>query len=435
MTSLRVLLATDAFPPLCGGSGWSTYELARQLRARGHVVHVVQPKPGTAGGPRTREYDDFGVVEVGSWAPRTPFVRNYVKNERLYPRLGAMLADYVRTHAIDVVHAQHVLTIPAAVHARAGAGVPVVATVRDYWPVCYWADLIVDRDDPRLCPGCTAAQMTRCVRPRAGSAWPLALPMIPYMRANLANKRRALARVDTLIAVSRVIGDDLLARAPELAATPVEIIPNPVDLAGVRAAAAATPVDAPAGTFAIYVGKLEPNKGVAFLVPALQRARLSLPLVVVGDGSMRARLEREARDARLDVRVTGWRSRDETLALMSHAAFVVFPSLGPESLSRVLLESGALGVPAAAMDTGGTSDIVRHGETGLLSRDATMLGDHVAELAADEGLRRRLGLAARRHVEATFDAPAVVSRVDEVYRRVIAATTASRRRPTDGDAS
>ena len=238
-----------------------------------------------------------------------------------------------------------------------------------------------------------------------------------------------------LIAVSRVIGDDLRARAPELAATPLEIIPNPVDLAGVRAAAAATPVDAPAGAFAIYAGKLEPNKGIAFLVPALQRAQLSLPLVVVGDGSMRVRLEREARDAGLDMRFAGWRSRDETLALMSRAAFVVFPSFGPESLSRVLLESGALGVPAAAMDTGGTSDIVRHGETGLLSRDATMLGDHVAQLAGDEGLRRRLGAAVRQHVETTFDAPAVVSRVDEVYRRVIAAVTASRGHAAEGGAS
>ena len=54
---MRVLLATDAFPPVCGGSGWSTYELARGLRARGHDVLIVQPKPGTSPGVRTVEYD------------------------------------------------------------------------------------------------------------------------------------------------------------------------------------------------------------------------------------------------------------------------------------------------------------------------------------------------------------------------------------------
>ena len=62
---MRLLLATDSFPPVCGGSGWSTYELARGLRARGHDVIVVQPQPGTPAGRREREYDGFRVIEFG----------------------------------------------------------------------------------------------------------------------------------------------------------------------------------------------------------------------------------------------------------------------------------------------------------------------------------------------------------------------------------
>ena len=68
---------------------------------------------------------------------------------------------------------------------------------------------------------------------------------------------------------------------------------------------------------------------------------------------------------------------------MAHAAFVVFPSHGPESLSRVLLEAGALGVAAAAMDTGGTRDIIADEVTGLLSRNVPELTGDVARLAAD----------------------------------------------------
>src|SRR5205085_408397 len=44
---MHILIATDAFPPVCGGSGWSSYELARGLRARGHRITVVQPRPNT----------------------------------------------------------------------------------------------------------------------------------------------------------------------------------------------------------------------------------------------------------------------------------------------------------------------------------------------------------------------------------------------------
>ena len=83
---MNVLLVTDAFPPVCGGSGWSTYELARGLRARGHAVLIVQPRPGTAETIRETAYDGFRVIEFGAPAPPIPYVRNYFKNERLHAR-------------------------------------------------------------------------------------------------------------------------------------------------------------------------------------------------------------------------------------------------------------------------------------------------------------------------------------------------------------
>ena len=51
---MRILIPTDAFPPVCGGSGWSTYELARGLRARGHDVDDRAAAAGTASGRRAR---------------------------------------------------------------------------------------------------------------------------------------------------------------------------------------------------------------------------------------------------------------------------------------------------------------------------------------------------------------------------------------------
>ena len=97
---------------------------------------------------------------------------------------------------------------------------------------------------------------------------------------------------------------------------------------------------------------------------------------------------------------------------------LVFPSYGPESLSRVLLEAAALGVPIAAMDTGGTRDIVQHEVTGLLSTTPEALGDDVARLVADRALAGRLAAAARAHVEAQFDAPSVVARIDSPVPRI-----------------
>jgi len=415
---VRVLIATDSFPPNCGGSGWSTWELARGLREAGHAVDVVQPRPGVKADAE-REYDGFTVAQFVSPAPRVPVVRNYFKNEYLYPRLGAFLGARIRRGAYDVLHAQHVLTVPAAVLAGRQTGVPVIATVRDYWPICYWSTLIHDPAADALCPGCSDAGMRACLRPRTSLAAVAALPLVPYMRRNLALKRSTLADADAVIAVSSTIAADLRARAPELHRTRIEQIPNPFDLAAIRTTAAAAP--APHGKpYAVYVGKLEPNKAADLLPDIAARAALGMPIVIVGDGALRETIERKARQRGVDLHITGWLPRDAVLAWMAHATLLVFPSRGPESLSRVLVEAAALGVPTAAMDTGGTHDIVRHEETGLLSSTGAALAADVARLARDPALRERLGAAARRHAETHFEASGVVGRIADLYRDVIA---------------
>jgi glycosyltransferase involved in cell wall biosynthesis len=238
------------------------------------------------------------------------------------------------------------------------------------------------------------------------------------MRRNLRTKRTTLARADAVIAVSHAIAADLRARAPELADTPLYTIPNPVDLGPLDDAYAAAPRPM-AEAYVLYAGKLATNKGVQFLPAALQRANVTLPLVVAGDGPLRASLEADARARGLSVRVLGWINRSETLAWMRHATLLAFPSYGPESLSRVLLEACALGVPIAAMDTGGTRDIIRPGETGLLSSTTEDFARDLARLSADEALRHRLGAAARDDVRHRFAAASVVERVEQVYRSLL----------------
>jgi glycogen(starch) synthase len=411
---MRILIPTDAFPPVCGGSGWSAYELARGLRALGHGVTIVQPRPRTPAGVRERTYDGLRVMEFGAPAPPIPYVRNYFKNERLYARLADFLVDVIRTERIDLVHGQHVLTTLPSIAAAHRASVPVVATVRDYWPVCYWSDLIHTTNDADLCPGCSALMMTRCIRPHAGAIWPAALPMIPYMRGNLSRKRRGLADADAIIAVSSRMGSDLRARAPEIAGTRLEVIPNPVNIAALRTAGAASPAPME-GPYALYIGKLAPNKGTMHLVPAVEHAGLDWPLIIAGTGPEHEAIAAAAARSTNDIRLTGWIDQAATAAWMAHASLLIFPSRGPESLSRVLLEASALGVPIAAMNTGGTPDIVLDEQTGLLSATPGELSADVKRLRADASLRTRLGHGARRHAEQHFDAPAVVARIEQLY--------------------
>ena len=393
--------------------------MARGLRRLEHDILVVQPIAGRPEGLRERTYEGVEVVEFGTRAPNVPFLRNYYKNERLYDRLTRFLTELIAARGVDVVHGQHVLTCLPSIAAGKRAGISSVCTVRDYWPVCYWSDLIHTRDEDTLCPGCSATMMTRCIRPRAGLAWPLALPMIPYMRANLERKQAGLAEADAVIAVSTTIAADLRSRAPTLASSRVVVIPNPVDIARLRAQAGATTRPLP-GPYALYLGKLAPNKGTRHLLRIARNAGLQWPLVVAGDGPDRAALEAEASGAGGDVRFTGWLESAEALRWLAHAEILIFPSRGPESLSRVLIEASALGVPIAAMRTGGTADIIEHEHTGLLSTTPDQLAGDVHRLIADPDLRRRLGSAAQQRVAERFDAPKVVAHVADLYKRLAA---------------
>jgi glycosyltransferase involved in cell wall biosynthesis len=76
-----------------------------------------------------------------------------------------------------------------------------------------------------------------------------------------------------------------------------------------------------------------------------------------------------------------------------------------EGLSNSLLEYGAMGVPTVTFDTGGNAEVVVEGETGFLvpEGDVEALADRVAEVLGDEGLRIRLGEAARRRCREVFD--------------------------------
>ncbi len=409
---MRLLIATDAFPPVCGGSGWSTYELARGLRARGHHVAIVQTQ--SRAGEQLTSYDGFEPIAFPASAPSVPFVRNYFRNERLYARLAIFLADFIRREKFDVVHGQHLLTCVPAIRAARRAGVPSVCTIRDYWPICYWSDLLQDVPTATLCPGCSASAMTRCIPSHAGSAWPLALPWIPYMRSNLQMKQRDLSAADAVIAVSHSVAADLKSRSSELSGTRIEVIPNGVDITSTRALVASSPRPLPE-PYALFVGKAAHNKGIGSLVEIARAARLSMPLVVVGEGPEQEWLSRTAAAANVDVRLVGWQDRDAVFRWMHHSCLMIFPSGWREPLSRVLIEATSLGVPVAALNTGGTADIVIDGTTGLLARTVSDLSAAVARLASDADLRRRLSDAASARAATEFDLPVVVNRMERLY--------------------
>jgi glycosyltransferase involved in cell wall biosynthesis len=385
---VKIALTTEVYPPRAGGAGWSTRALALGLRAAGHDVTVITNSPGP---------EDLDGLRVR---------RLHLEGRKRFvvPRA---IAETLRRESWDVVHAQHSLSALGSL--REPFGSKVAVTVRDHWPVCFWSTRI---SRGQLCPSCGVGPMTRCVTGRVRLPGPLAWAAIPYMRADLHQKKLALQRAGAVLAVSDAVAVELRA-----AGLDVEVIPNVVNAEEVQALAAPAPSFPLPDRFLLFVGKLEENKGARALVPAVAASRTGLPLVVLGEGSMSHVLKFDATAASVPLVMRGWAHRDDVLRSMARATAIVFPSLWPEPLSRVLLEALALGTPVAAMATGGTREILVDGESGVLVSEAAALGDAVARLVGDDALRSRIVAGARERARA-FSPQALVPRYEAVYRRL-----------------
>lgn len=408
--SLTVLLATDVFPPRCGGSGWSTYHLARALRARGHRVLVARPQPALSRGQtRVTEYDGLPVHELALPGTRLPLARGVLRQEWFWPRFARFLADLARREGGDVLHGQHLLSVPAAARAGRALGLPVVATVRDYWPTCPLGTRL--RRCPEL-PHCSPACQRCCLARGQRLLEPAVRVTLPYVRANLARRQAALRAASRVLAVSTHVAAVLRDSIPGL--RPV-VLPNFIDLADFP------PVEArrdPATV--LYVGKLDEHKG-ADLLPEAVAAAPGARLIVAGDGPLASVVAGGCAARGVPVELLGEVPGAEVARLMRQASVLLFPARWEEPLSRTLLEAGAAQLPAVALAAGGTPDIIRDGETGVLVERAEALGPALAALLADPDRRTRLGRAARRHVARTFSLEVVLPRVEALYWEVLAA--------------
>ena len=115
----------------------------------------------------------------------------------------------------------------------------------------------------------------------------------------------------------------------------------------------------------LFVGQIEPHKGIEFLHNTLQYLPFDCELHIAGDGSLRPDVEAwAARDKR--VFYHGFISLGHILQLMSNCDAVVLPSLCYENSPTVIYEAFHVGVPVVASDIGGIGELIDHGKTGLL---------------------------------------------------------------------
>jgi glycosyltransferase involved in cell wall biosynthesis len=148
----------------------------------------------------------------------------------------------------------------------------------------------------------------------------------------------------------------------------------------------------------VFAGRLCAEKGVRQLLWAWRRLR-KLPLNVVGDGPLRAELERYTERNGMDhVHFSGALSPTETLATVKTARFLVFPSVGYETFGMTVLEAAACGVATVGAQLGAIPELVEEGKTGLLfdPHNTDDLAEKAAWAWSHPVAMNEMGLAARK---------------------------------------
>jgi N-acetyl-alpha-D-glucosaminyl L-malate synthase BshA len=365
-----------------GGSGVVATELAFELAARGHQVHLLSSDPPF----RWRD----GVPGLHFVRVETPAYPLFHEPQYLLA-LANTLVRVACDHDLDVIHAHY-----AVPHATAA----------------YLADEILRRE--------------------AGECRPRTVTTLHGTDITLIGSNPSYARVvafsieqsHAVTAVSESLKRDTLASIG--ASLDIRVIPNFLETS--RYVRRLDPdfrrsIARDDEAIVLHTSNFRPVKRVSVVFEVFRRIRARRParLVLVGDGPDRAGLEREvaaSRSAR-DVLFAG--EQRDLVPWLSMADVFLLPS-SQESFGLAALEAMACAVPVVVSRVGGLPEVIDDGDTGFLCEmhDVQGMAERALEVLGDAEAAGRIGRAAAAAVRERFSVAKVVPRYEALYEETLA---------------
>jgi glycosyltransferase involved in cell wall biosynthesis len=321
----------------------------------------------------------------------------------------------------DVAHFHNTFPLisPSAYAACQAVNVPVVQTLHNYRLICAGGLLM---REGRPCEQCVGA-----------GQWPA------LRHGCYRDSRAATGVVVTMLATNRALGTyrrdvDRYLALTEFARALFVRGGLPGDRVHVRPNGLADDPGAGqgGGGFALYIGRLSAEKGVSTLVEAWRRDA-PLPLLVAGDGPLRAPLEQRAA-RHPSIRFLGAVPREQVLQLLRAADCLVMPSECYEGLPVTFMEALACGTPILASRIGALASLLTDGREGFHFRpaDPADLTATVRRALADPSALGQIRRRNRARFEAEYAPAAALRSLERHYAEVVAArrTASGAERPT-----
>ena len=399
---MRFCMVTTFYPPFhMGGDAVYVHALACALRREGHAVDVVHCEDAfrAVGGqpPASPQTDEDGIV-VHRLRHPLGILSPLITQQTGHPGLKRKALQAVLDRGYDVIHFHNISLVGGPGVLELGRSRVKLMTLHEHWLICPTHVLWKNRE--RACdrPTCWTCSIRSGIPPQL---WRL---------GNLI--ARELEHVDLLLSPSEFTAD----RHKVAGITrPIEVLPlfSRVEPGFAKPAPSARP------RF-LYVGRLTASKGIGQLA-RMFKALPDYDLWIAGDGDLRQRMQAECGDAR-NIRFLGPVSAAQLTRLYGEATATVIPSLAPESLSLVALESFAHSTPVVARNAGGCGEIVRASGAGIVCADDGALLATIHTLARDPELGRALGRRGRQiHMQQYTEQAHVAAYLDRV-RALLAST-------------
>jgi glycosyltransferase involved in cell wall biosynthesis len=382
---MKIAFASDYFYPATGGAEQSALELSKALLSKGHEVVLF-----TRGGG---EHDDVENIQV-----RRIFkdlVRGTARNDVPFPRMvdrkeeGHFLKE-IREEGFDILHSVNRDCAVFTARAAKELGIPSVAHIRDYWPICPKRDFLRPHGTcpgPKNCGSCMA---------RYYNAWHK-VAFYYKMWSDTGYRWQEIKRnVDYFVYNSKYTQD-------RIGLEPGRVVYNPVDLGSLKN------VEREQGKI-LFLGNVTKRKGIELLAEAVKG--LDVTLHIVGDGYLLPKIEGE------NIVKHGRCGYDRSIEHLLNAEMLAVPSLWPEPFGRVAAEGMKAGTPVIVSPHGGLPEIV--GDAGIILENVKVkeLRNAIQRLHGDEVERERLSDLGKKR-SSMFEPETIAEEMILLYKELL----------------
>ena len=317
----------------------------------------------------------------------------------------------LRQEKPDLVHVHNtfVMISPSIYSACVQAQVPVVQTLHNYRLLCLAANFF---RDGKVCEECLGTSLWRGVEHACYRQSYPASAVVALMLSSHRLRHTWQREVSCFIALSQFARNKFVEGglpADKIFVKPNFVSPDP----GARHTL---------GDYALFVGRLSPTQRVDTVLAAWKRLPRSIPLHIIGDSSDRQQLQAQAAGQGLpNVQFQGQLPRQQTLAAIHRARFLIFASEWYENFPMTIAESFACSTPVICSRLGAMQEIVSDGRTGLhfTPADSQDLAAKVEWAWTHPERTQAMGTQARAEFEHKYTAEKNYPLLLEIYRHAL----------------